>query len=75
MALKKRPAVSPGSGSSARAAPVISIVPGGSSAGDLRQRAGVAVQQEGEGRFRPDQMRDAGEAGAVGAVARSLSAR
>ena len=40
-----------------RAAPVMSRVPGLRSRGDLRQRAGVAVQQEREGRFGPDQVR------------------
>ena len=39
-----------------RAAPVISTGPGPQESGDLGQRAGIAVEQEGKGRFRPDQV-------------------
>ena len=51
----------PGGAGSARSAPVIRSVPGGSSAADGGAHVGIVERQERHGGFRPDHVRDAGE--------------
>ena len=62
----------PGGAGSARSAPVMRNVPGGSSAADGRAHLGMIERQERHGGFRPDHVRDAGEV--VGARPRRSAA-